>query len=192
MHLWLEIALVLVAFSGLSDAGIAWGAPPEGAPRLLVKLRATGPEAITECAESLWREARSFHSAARSGSDAIDAFHARFRTRAVRALFRDSDGRSFAAQQEALARRGRQLAQSRAGRNDDFAPSSSSLELGRRMQGLAHVYRFELPPDTQLSAAMTVLRSAPGVEYVQADHTHSLDQVLDDPFLLSQGAWGQP
>lgn len=179
-------------------SGVAWSSSPEPSFGLVVKLKATGPEAVLECAEKLWRKGHTFRSAQRSGSDRIDVFNTQFRTRSIRALFRRSDDRPFAAQQEALRERGRILP----GRQSTSAmrgvPSSSSEEKGRRMAALAHVYRFELPADVDGQIAIEALRNSPGVEYVQFDHANQLDQIVGaepgalDPFLLSQSSWGQP
>lgn len=195
------VGLVFAGLFLLIVPGIGRAESPDRAIRLLVKLRSTGPEAVTECAETLWRSGRSFRSAQRSGSGAIDAFHTRFHTRSVRALFRRPDGGSFEAQRETLAARGLRLAESTTRRRGDFAESvgrrdprspSSSVELSSRMANLSHIYLFELPERTDFEEAITALRNSPGVEYVQADHVYALDQLPDDPFLFSQGAWGQP
>lgn len=179
---------------------------------LLVKLHSAGPAALTECAEKLWESGRSFESARPDGSDELDRFHERFRTRRVRALFRRPEHRrDLRRAREQLAARGRDLADSlpRPPPGSGRARSSSNVLSGRspqaedlvrdareqlaaRMAGLADVYRFELPPDTDLAEALRVLRQTPGVEFAQPDHVHSLDVVLDDPFLSSMGAWGQP
>jgi subtilisin family serine protease len=165
---------------------------------LIVKLTAHGPDAVSECAETLWRKGRSFRSAQRSGSEEIDAFNTQFRTRSIRAIFRRSDDSSFSVQQEALMRRGRVLTRKKPIGAMGAARSSSSEESGRRMAALAHVYRFELPSDVDEQNAIEVLRNSPGVEYVQVDHANQLDQILTgepdelDPFLLSESSWGQP
>jgi subtilisin family serine protease len=60
------------------------------------------------------------------------------------------------------------------------------------MAGLADIYRFELPPDADMAEAVRVLSETSGVEFAQPDYVNTLDVVLDDPFLSSAGAWGQP
>jgi len=177
---------------------------------LLVKLHSAGPAALTECAEKLWESGRPSESARQDGSDELDRFHERFRTRRVRALFRRREQqRDLREAREQLAARGRHLADTLPGlrpgsretrsrspglsrREPDASNRELRDQLVARMAGLADVYRFELPPDTDLAEALRVLRQTPGVEFAQPDHVHSLDVVLDDPFLSSMGAWGQP
>lgn len=161
---------------------------------------------MTECAETLWRSGRSFQSAQRGRSEVIDEFNARFETLSVNALFRRPDrggSPDLDAQREALARRGHRLAERRArspraggppGRSragSSRAAQVAAEKIAERMGALAHVYRFELPPDTNAAEAIAALAASPAVEYVQRDHAHTLDQIFDDPFLTSAGSWGQ-
>ncbi|MFK7896843.1 MAG: S8 family serine peptidase [Myxococcota bacterium] len=64
-----------------------------------------------------------------------------------------------------------------------------------RFESLAHVYRVSVAPDVSLEAAAQALSADPHVEYAQPDYAHELDQAaptFNDPFLASEGTWGQP
>ena len=179
---------------------------------LLVKFHSSGPAALTECAEKLWESGRSVESARPDGSDELDRFHEQFRTRRVRALFRRPvRGQDLSGEQARFAERGRRLAKNLprppsrssgtrsgssglSGRSPDLRARDPREQLAARMAGLADVYRFELPPDTDLAEALRVLRQTSGVEFAQPDYVNTLDTpdvVFDDPFLSSMGAWGQ-
>ena len=181
---------------------------------LIVRLHSTGPASFTECAEKIWDSGRSFESARSDRSEAMDRFHERFGTRSIRAVFRRPiNSQRLDAQREWLAERGRRMADrfpsrrrgssstghSRASSSDFSARRGRSGSSGRgqgdlagMMAGLADVYRFELPPDTNMAAAVRALQEDPAVDFVQVNQTNALDVTLDDPFLSSAGSWGQP
>ncbi len=191
-------------------AGCILGAGPSGAvgselrepTALLIKLKSTGDEGISECAERSFKSHRS-SSAAGSGasSRSLEEFHLHHRTRSVAALFRRPDGRPLREQRRTLEKRGQRLARrasahARMGRRAS-RPSARPIisETGTKMAGLADIYRFELAPGADMDKAISALRDAHWVEWVQRDQDQSLDAEdggARDPYLSSEGSWGQP
>ena len=89
-------------------AGFLLAAAPAGAEpadrHILVKFESHGPHAVDECAETLFRQGRTFASGTRDGSNSLDALKARTSVRGMRALFRRPDGRPLADQRARLKR----------------------------------------------------------------------------------------
>ena len=152
-------------------------APPAAAkspfpPAVIVKLRADGPAAVSDDAESAFRAGRSLAAASADRSDSLDALARRLSPRSVRALFRRPDGR--------LRARG-------------------SLARGASRQAplpdLSPIYRIELPAGADAAEAAALYRADPHVVWAQIEHVMRTDQsdfVANDPFLFSSGSWGQP
>jgi subtilisin family serine protease len=179
------ILISLIVFFALcvpqaSLAGTAGRSHPQ---RLIVKFHADGDQALLECAVRLERSGRTFASATRDGSEALDELRKRFGVRRTRALFREADERPFEAQRRsARARlqgvRGRQ-ARGRAARGD------------RPLPELSHVYSVEIASSESVAEAVAAFEADPHVAWAQPDHLNDLDQVVfDDPFLHSFGSWG--
>ena len=161
----------------------AEGSDPAPPIDLLVRLRAVGPHAVTECAEARERSGQGLAAVTRDASDSLDRLHAELGVRAVRALFRRSDGRPFAAQRAAL--------KARAHARRSALPAETRAALPP-VPELAHVYRLRLPPGTDAVAAAARYRADPHVVWAQPSFATSLDLAADDPFLASSGSWGQP
>jgi subtilisin family serine protease len=159
---------------------------------VIVKLRADGPHAVTECAETLTRRGEPLARASADHSDSLDVLHRALGVRSVRAVFRTPDGSPLAAERRRLARRLERARERRAERAR--ARGAAELPAARPLaaaEGLEHVYRVELPAGTDVSAAVAGYAADPHVEYAQPDFAVALD-LLDDPYLTSQGSWGQP
>ena len=180
------LAVVLVAV--LVGTGLlAWAsevvprpaAHPATAPhhepgRLLIRLRDEGPHAVRACAEARHRRGRPFATVTADGSDSLDRLNARLGVRSIRAAFRRSDARSLAEQRGDHRRR---LA-----RGGPFPPGAPDL---------AHVYRLELARDADVERAAALYRADPHVVWAQPDYRVDLDELPDDPFLVSSDSWGQ-
>ena len=176
----LALLLALASVPVLSLPGVL--AASEGEPRsLIVKLRGEGPHAVTQCAEWAWRQAEPLVRHTNDGSNSLDQLQAELKVRGVRAVFRRSDGTPFEQQRSRLAARLQALASSRPQRRG-HVPAAPQLE---------HVYRFELGANVSMSDAVARLQADPHVAYAQINHRVDLDVLLNDPFLQSEGSWGQ-
>ncbi len=140
---------------------------------MIVALRAEGDHAVTECAEALTRGRRPFVGATADGSDSLDRLVTEHGVRGMRAVFRRPDGTSFSRQRRALARR--------LGGISAEAPSAD----------FAHVYRVALAPGSDPHAVARRFGADPHVAWAQPNHALVPDRLLDDPFLATQGSWGQ-
>ncbi|MCS5636935.1 MAG: S8 family serine peptidase, partial [Myxococcota bacterium] len=182
---WTRAALLLVLALALFPASAA-GNPGPG--RLIVKFKSEGPAALDQCAETLFRQQRSFAQGSRAGSASLDAVHARAGVRRIRALFRRPDGQPLAAQRARLQQRLRARSPAR---RSGFArrPAADPLP------DLSHVYLVEIAEESDTRAALALYGEDPHVSWVQRDHTHQLDALGEplpnDPFLHSSGSWQQ-
>ena len=178
---WLAWLAWLPCLGPISAAAEPAGARPTS---VIVKFRSEGPHALRGCAETLTRRGEPFAPATADGSDSIDALQASLGVRSVRAIFRRPDGSSLAAQRRRLARRFEQVRARRA------AGRAAAKEL-TAAAGLEHVYRVELPAGGDVAEAAARYAADPHVEYAQPNFRVAHD-LLDDPFLFSQGSWHQP
>jgi len=165
----LALAILLVAGSQAQPGK----ASPQAAAALLVRFHAAGPHALKDCAESRSRSGRPFVGATADRSDSLDRLNAQLGMRAMRAVFRRPDGRSFAAQRQALRRR-------LAGR---VAPEA--------VPDLSHVYRVRLAQGADLERAVALYAADPHVAWAQPDFAVDLDWTPDDPYFASSDSWGQ-
>jgi beta propeller repeat protein len=173
----LAIAL-LVSGSALAQA-------PDPAPpvEVIVRLQSAGPHAITDCAAAQYRRARPLAAIARDGSDSLDRLNAELGARAVRAVFRRSDGRPLAESRAALAARAR-------GRRDAL-PEETRAALPP-VPGLADVYRVALPPGADAASAAARYAADPHVVWAHPSRSVAPDLDANDPYLASSGSFGQP
>jgi subtilisin family serine protease len=176
----MQRSLVLVIAS-LAISGLALAEPTR--PSLIVKLYAEGPHAVGECAEWAFRQGRPLAPHTRDGSDSLDRLMGELGVHEVRALFRRSDGSPFQRQRERLATRLQNAAN---------AARSSSRSGELKLPELAHVYVVEIESGNLGGLAIERLAGDPHVVSVQPNYSVDLDRSLDDPFLQSQGSWGQP
>jgi subtilisin family serine protease len=158
-------------------------ADPALPPAVIVRLRAEGPHAVTECAAAQHRRGRPLAAIARDGSDSLDRLNAELGVRSVRPVFRGSDGRPLAAWRASLASR------ARARREALPAPTQAALPA---VPDLADVYRLALPSGTDASAAAARYAADPHVAWAHASAAVAPDLAADDPYLASIGSWGQP
>lgn len=148
---------------------------------VLVKLRAEGEAAVSDCAAGAWRAGRPLAGATADASGSLDRLQQRLGVREVRALFRRGDARPFSEQRQRwlAAQRARQA---RAG----AAPRDALLP------DLTPIYRVRLGPGVDPAQAAELYRADPHVEWAQPDLLLQADFVADDPFFHSSGSWGQP
>jgi beta propeller repeat protein len=172
------LASMLLAYPGAAEQAQS--------PSLLVKFRSEGPRALVECAESLTRQRRAFRPATADLSDSLDTLHRELDVRAVRAVFRRPDGSPFQLQRRRLRDRLR-AARARFPGRARRAPDRSG-----EPPDLAHVYRVELPPGADAAQMAARYAADAHVEYAQPNYAVESDLLLNDPFLSSSGAWGQP
>ncbi len=178
-------------------ASVLLAAAPAGAEpadrHILVKFESHGPHAVDECAETLFRQGRTFASGTRDGSDSLDALKARTSVRGMRALFRRPDGRPLA-DQRARLKRSLQAKTSKARFSAARAPADPTLP------DLSHIYRVRIGDGVAPELALALYAQDPHVAWVQRDHVQRLDQLPDkapptsepnDPFFASQGSWNQ-
>jgi beta propeller repeat protein len=170
----LAAILVVTGLPAEGSAGAAEQGPRFAPGRLLVRFHTEGPHAVMACAEAHHRAGERFAEATADGSDSLDRLHAQLGVKSVRASFRRSDGRPFAAQRKGMRRR---LARGAA--LPDDTPD------------LAHVYRVELPADAQVEEAVARYQADPHVVWAQPDYHIDLDEVPNDPFFASSNSWGQ-
>ncbi len=172
-------------------------AAPAGAEpadrHILVKFESHGPHAVDECAETLFRQGRTFASGTRDGSDSLDALKARTSVHGMRALFRRPDGRPLA-DQRARLKRSLQAKTSKARLSATRAPADPTLP------DLSHIYRVRIGDGVAPELAVALYAQDPHVAWVQRDHVQRLDQLAgnapptsepNDPFFASQGSWNQ-
>ena len=103
---WIQPRSPIVAAAPHAGAARRWrrsALPAE----VIVRLEAEGPHAVTECAAAQHRRGRPLAAIARDRSDSLDRLNAELGVRAVRAVFRPSDGRPLAAVRASLAARAR-------------------------------------------------------------------------------------
>lgn len=185
--------LVAVFLSGVASAGS--GPAP---PHVIVKYRSQGSHALEACAERLSREGRAFAPHVADGGTELDRIQADFGPLAHRAVFRRARGTGLASETRALRERLRAARDRRArsGSVRGRSPSRCGPACEAELPDLAHVYRVALPPGTRDANALArALRDAPQVEYAHVDFDVLPDQLappFDDPFLASEGSWGQP
>jgi subtilisin family serine protease len=190
--LWTFLAGLSLVMSAAASAASA-----ESVNALVVGYKAEGSSAVTECAERVWKRGTRYSGATADHSDSLDRWHTRHGVRHVRALFRQTNENSFAAQTATLSERlVRGLSRRRGRAGKSFAPrmsqqraSNAVLESARR---LASSYRIELADSADLATAIDELRQDPHVEFVQPDHLNRLDFDPNDPSLASAGSWSQP
>lgn len=178
-------------------AGGAEASRPTRAPRaILIKYRSQGEYGLAACAERLSRRGADFATHLADGSPSLDGIRRRFGLGIHRAVFRRTTGASFEHERDALRERLRRARQ----RARPARRASALRSAEASLPDLAHVYRVRLPEGQSLDAVLAALRADPHVAYAQPDHLMTLDQALpsppslpfDDPFLSTQGSWGQP
>jgi beta propeller repeat protein len=163
---------------------VAAGETRADSPKLIVKLRAEGTTAVSECAQAISEQGRSFQSASADGSDSLDRMHQQLGVRRVRALYRRPDGRPFAQQRAHLKKR-LEAKKARRPRGREGKSRTATLP------DLSHVYVLDLPEDSDPGEAAARYRNDPHVEWAQADVAIEANFVPDDPFFSSSGSWGQ-
>lgn len=178
----LLVAIALAPALAFADRG----------PRLIVKYHSRGADALTECAERISRGDTPFSEHVRRGGEELDALHARMGISHHKAIFRKPDGRAFAIQRNELAARLSAAQTARRSARARHAHGAGVPEL----PDLAHIYRVELQDGADPEAAAEALRADPHVDYAQVDYALALDQhalafPFNDPYLTSEGAWGQ-
>ncbi len=171
-------AALAIVLGGLAlAAGDARALPERAVPgRVLVKLRAEGAHAVTECAQALTRRGARFADATADGSDSLDALNRRLRVRSMRALFRRPDARPFGEQRSALRQR---LERERRGPSD------------RPLPDLSHVYAVSLPRAANVDRAAALYARDPHVEWAQPDYLAEATLVPDDPYFHTSGSFEQ-
>lgn len=197
----INVLLTLLGAFALLVGEATWAAPATGGSgtALVVRYMADGDSAVTDCAERIWQNRKRFADATADRGDSLDRWHARYRVKTVRAIFRQTHrGDSLARQTRVLAERlGRGMARRRARETNFRGPAAGpsgpelvrALALARR---LAPIYRIELADPADLERAMAELQQDPHVDFVQPDYRNQLDFEPDDPFLTSRGSWSQP
>jgi len=192
------IACLVVGVVGRPSPAVAQQETGANPRRLLVVYRDRGPHALEACAEDLFRRDLSMAARSADRSDSLDRWHARHRVVAVRALFRRADGTALARQRSRLMDR-LSAPTMPAGRTPTVGrPTARSADATRRAMRiaarastLAHAYAIELPAEADGATALAELRADPHVAFAQPDHAYALDYAPDDPYLVSQGSWGQ-
>jgi len=182
---WFEPTAASAAPSGKSSV------PTSARPahrQLIVKYYSRGESALHECAERLSSRGEQFARHTQDASESLDHLQLRFGLGPHRAIFRKPGGATFESQRRRLADRLERARSRRPGRG-----------AGRPRQGslpdLSHVYRIAVPEDQSMTEVLEAMRADPHVVYAQRDHALELDQLappFDDPFLASEGSWGQP
>ncbi len=165
---------------------------PEPTRSILVRYHRTGAGALEGCAETLWNRRSSFANATPDGSPSLDLWHAKYRARNVRALFRRPDGSPLVTQARRMGQRlmRRRAARARMGVGRARRSPAAAGNMASASD-LAHVYRIEIADPAELRAAVAELRADPHVAFAQPDHSYRLDFEANDPFLVSSGTWGQ-
>lgn len=178
--------------------GLAAEPPQEPTRSILVGYHRSGESSLGDCAESLWTRRESFSAATRDRSPSLDRWHAKYRAREVRAVFRRPDGTPLAEQARRMSERLNRKRRSTSPTTPRAtSPATSARDARQRIErasDFAHVYRIEIADPGELRAAVTELRNDPHVAFAQADHLYQLDQSTfepNDPFLSSSGSWGQ-
>jgi subtilisin family serine protease len=69
---------------------------------------------------------------------------------------------------------------------------SSSFLKSFQDRGLVNVYRVNLEPGIDVMVALEDFRKLPEVEYAEPNYIYRTQALLNDPYLASQGSWGQP
>lgn len=172
------VALALIA-AAAGRAGAEDRAPVE----VLVRLRAQGPHAVTECAAEQHRRRRPLAAIARDRSDSLDQLNRELGVRAVRPVFRRADGHPLAEQRAALAARARI--------RRDALPAATRAALPA-VPELADVYALQLASGADAAAAAARYAADPHVVWAQVSQPVVPDLAANDPFLASSGSWGQP
>jgi subtilisin family serine protease len=148
-----------------------------------VKFKSSGPQRLTQCAQTWISQARSFTTATGDGSASLDVLVRRHQVQAAIPLIRDRAGLSTAAALSKLTAR-------------FAAPTARAARGVLRIQPAAvanvvNVYRFDVPPAADLAAMAADFRRDPHVEYAHPDYQATAVYVPNDPFLASSGSWGQ-
>lgn len=177
------LGAVLIALLVLTTSGAARADRSRAAARLIVKFAATGEHALNACAAKLHREGRSFSASTTDRSDSVDALNERLHVRRIQPLFRGS-GVSLEEYRRRPQRRATSASPTRRTSTNAAAPT-------RDLPDLAHVYIVELGTEAALAEALALYAADPHVEYAQPDHVLELDALPNDPFLVSNGSWGQ-
>ncbi len=173
----------VLAVAALAAAAARADAPEPAAPvELLVRLRAEGPHAVTECAAAQHRSGRPLAAIARDRGGSLDRLNAELGVRALGALFRPSDGRPLSAHRASLAKRARARRAALPARARAALPP---------VPDLAAIYRLTLAPGADAAAAAARYAADPHVVWAQASLASAPDLAADDPFLASSGSWGQ-
>jgi subtilisin family serine protease len=147
--------------------------------QLVVKFKTSGPQGLTQDAQTWLRQGRSFASATADGSGSLDVVLRRHQVRDARPLVRDRAGLDTAAATSRLQTR---LSKLTAARGLKRAPAAADL---------VNVYRLEVAAGANVVAAAAELASDPHVAYAQPNYEMHATYTPDDPFLASTGSWGQ-
>jgi subtilisin family serine protease len=164
-----------------SSPGTSGGTAIPG--KLVVKFKSSGPQRLTQCAQTWISQARSFATATGDASASLDVLVRRHQVQAAIPLIRDRAGLSTAV---ALSKLSARFA----------APTGRGARglLGTQPVGVANVvnvYRFDVPPAADLAAMAADFSRDPHVEYAHPDYEATTVYVPNDPFLASSGSWGQ-
>ena len=173
----------VLALALIAAAAARAGAEDGAAPEVLVRLREKGPHAVTECAAEQHRRGRPIAAIARDRSDSLDRLNAELGVRVVRPVFRSADGRPLRDQRASLAARARA--------RRDALPEKTRAALPD-VPELADVYALQLAPGADAAAAAARYAADPHVLWAQVSVAVAPDLAANDPFLASQGSWGQP
>ncbi len=185
------IAIALLLVGVLHPNASAWA--DSDSRRIIIKFESQGPHALDECAETLFRQNRSFASGTRDGSGSLDALKTRTAVRSVQALFRRPDGRPLA-DQRARLKRSLQTRVKKRGRPMARRASPKPLP------DLSHIYRVSVGEGVSPELALALYAQDPHVAWVQRDHSQQLDAIPakppfgtepNDPFFRSAGSWNQ-
>ena len=145
--------------AGAAAVGAAAGEPAPPV-EVIVRLRDLGPHAVTDCAAAQHRRGRPLAAIARDRSDSLDRLNAELGVRAVRAVFRRSDGRPLGEARVSLAARARA--------RREALPAQTRVALPP-VPELAHVYRLALPPGADAAAAAARYAADPHVVWAQRE-----------------------
>jgi len=181
--------VIVVLLLALPLCGVAGAQDVDRPSGLIIKYRSEGPHALTECAARLSARGDRFATHLADRSEALDTLQARYGRLRHRPVFRSAPSGSFAAEARALRQRLR-AARSRRGRG-----ARKRMRDDRALPELAHVYRALVPRGTEAQDLLDALRALPHVEYAHPDYAMTIEQAtpfFDDPFLASEGSWGQP
>ncbi len=121
-------------------------------------------------------DAPAFQSQSAASSAAYSLLLKKYKVREVTQLFRRT---AFRAANGALR-----------SFRDGMLPSSFLKSFQDR--GLANVHQVYLEPGMDVMAAVEDFRKLPEVEYAELNYQYHTQASLNDPYLASEGSWGQP